>query len=66
MERALHEGSMRMRWTCPHPADPLLHATHPRAACRVRFAQGDVWEGYGGDPEADTIDIEIYQVRHVA
>jgi hypothetical protein len=29
----------------------------------VRFAQGNVWEGYGGDPQADTIDIEIYQVR---
>lgn len=30
---------------------------------RVRFFQGDVWEGYaGGEGSADTVDIEIYQV----
>lgn len=33
------------------PAQPLY---------RVRFAQADVWPGYGGNP-ADTIDVEIYQ-----
>ncbi len=27
---------------------------------RVRFAQQDVWPGYGGYPE-DTLDIEIFQ-----
>jgi hypothetical protein len=44
-------------------AGARAHLQHPSPypPPRVRFRQGDVWEGYAGGRD-DTVDIEIYQV----
>lgn len=42
----------------PSHAEGLYKAALPRCACRVRFLQKDVWEGYQGGP-ADTVEVGI-------